>query len=156
LFMSALSSFFCYFYIDQASIISLIPKLSPLPPALAIAYSVLRYRFMDLVLTRSLLYSALGGLFLGFALLIAYYGGEWLFPDQRFRPVAFAVRFLLILFAFHFIFHALRDGLQRKIECSVFRHRVRGEEILKRFSQTLASWTTLDDLCCNALEKITD
>lgn len=156
LVMSALSSLFCSLFADQASIISLMPKLSPLPPALAIAYSVLRYRFMDMVITRSLLYSALGGLFLGFALLIGYYGGEWLFPDQRFRPVAFAVRFLLILFAFHFLFHALRDGLQKKIEHSVFRHRIRGAEILKQFSQTLASWTSLDDLCRNTLDKITE
>lgn len=154
--MCAISSLFCYLYPDKAPFISLIPKLSPLPPALAIAYSVLRYRFMDMVLTRSLLYSALGGLFLGFALLVANYGGAWLFPGQSFRPVAFAVRFLLILFAFHFLFHALRDGLQKRIERSFFRHRAHGAEILKRFSQTLTSWTNLDDLCRDTVEKITE
>jgi signal transduction histidine kinase len=111
---------------------------------------------MDMVLTRSLLYSALGGLFLGFALLIGYYGGEWLFPDQRFRPVGFAVRLLLLLFAFHFLFHALRDGLQRKIEHSFFHHRLRGTEILERFSQTLPTWTNLEDLSHYTLEKIAE
>jgi hypothetical protein len=132
LLMSAVSHFFCYLYPDKTSIISLIPKLSPLPPALAIGYSVLRYRFMDMVLTRSLLYSALGGLFLGFALLISYYGGGWLFPGQSFRPVAFAVRLLLLFFAFHFLFHTLRDGLQKSIDRSLFRHRSRSAELLKR------------------------
>jgi signal transduction histidine kinase len=156
LLMSAVAEFFCRLHPDRAAIISLVPKLSPLPPALAIGYSVLRYRFMDMVLTRSLLYSALGGLFLGFALLISYYGGGWLFPDQSFRPVAFAVRLLLILFAFHFLFHVLRDGLQRKIERSFFRHRLRSAEILKRFTQMLTSWSDLDGLCRDAVEKITN
>ena len=156
LFMCAGADFLCYLFRDQKTIVSLVPKLSPLPPALAIAYSVLRYRFMDMVLTRSLLYSALGVLFLGFALLVANYGEAWLFPHQGFRPVAFAVRFLLLLFAFHFLFHSVRDGLQKKIEHSVFHRRVRGAEILKRFSQTLASWSNLDDLCRNTVEKFAD
>jgi signal transduction histidine kinase len=155
LVMCGLSSFFCYLYPDHAPFISLIPKLSPLPPALAIGYSVLRYRFMDMVLTRSLLYSALGGLFLCFSLLIAYYGGAWFFPDQQFRPVAFAVRFLILLFAFHFLFHALRDGLQKSIERSFFRHRLRSAEMLKRFTQMLTSWSDLDGLCRDSVEKIT-
>jgi signal transduction histidine kinase len=154
--MCGLSSLLCYFYPDHAPFISLIPKLSPLPPALAIGYSVLRYRFMDMVLTRSLLYSALGGLFLCFSLLIAYYGGAWFFPDQRFRPVAFAVRFLLVLFAFHLLFHVLRDGLQKGIERSFFRRRLRSAEALKHFMQMLTSWSDLDGLCRAAVEKITN
>jgi len=156
LVMCAISSFFCHLYPDKAPFISLIPKLSPLPPALAIAYSVLRYRFMDLVLTRSLLYSTLGALFLGFALLVANYGGAWLFPERGFRPVAFAIRFLLIFFAFHFLFHVLRDGLQKSIERSVFRRRLRGAEVLKHFSQRLSSWSDLDGLCRDVVEKITN
>lgn len=154
LVMSAISLFFCSLYPDKAPFISLIPKLSPLPPALAIAYSVLRYRFMDMVLTRSLLYSTLGGVLLGLSLLIAYYGGGWLFPDHSFRPVAFAVRFLLIFFVFHFLFHVLRDGLQRSIERSFFRRRLRSAEMLKKFSQTLSSWSSLEGLCQDSVEKI--
>ena len=156
LLMSGISSFFCYLYPDKAPFISLVPKLSPLPPALAIAYSVLRYRFMDMVLSRSLLYSTLGGLFLGFTLLIAYYGGGWIFPAHGFRPVAFAVRFLLVFFVFHFLFHTLRNGLQKSIDRSFFRHRLRSAETLKHFSQTLSSWSNLDDLCRNSVEKITN
>ena len=156
LVMCGLSSFFCYLYPDKAPFISLLPKLSPLPPALAIAYSVLRYRFMDMVLTRSLLYSTLGGLFLGFSLLIAYYGGAWLFPDHRFRPIAFAIRFVLILFAFHLLLHVLRDGLQKGIEHSFFRRRLRSAEVLKHFSQRLSSWSDLDGLCRDVVEKITN
>jgi len=155
LIMCGLSSFFCYLYPDHAPVISLIPKLSPLPPALAIGYSVLRYRFMDMVLTRSLLYSALGALFLSFALLVANYGGGWLFPGQSFRPVAFAVRLLLLLFAFHFLFHVLRNGLQKSIERSFFRHRLRSAETLKRFTHMLTSWSDLDGLCRDSVEKIT-
>jgi len=108
-----------------------------------------------MVFTRSLLYSALGVLFLGFALLVAYYGGGWLFPGQNFRPVAFAVRLLLILFAFHFLFHVLRDGLQKSIERSFFRHRVRSAELLKQFTQMLTSWSDLEGLCRDAVEKFT-
>jgi len=155
LVMSAVSFFFCSLYPDRAPFISLIPKLSPLPPALAIAYSVLRYRFMDMVLTRSLLYSTLGGVFLGLSLLIAYYGGGWLFPDRGFRPVAFAIRFLLIFLVFHFLFHVLRDGLQKSIEHSFFRRRLRSVEKLKRFTQRLSSWSSLDELCQDSVEKIT-
>jgi signal transduction histidine kinase len=155
LVMCGLSSFFCYLYPDHAPFISLIPKLSPLPPALAIAYSVLRYRFMDMVFTRSLLYSTLGGVLLGLSLLVAYYGGGWLFPDHGFRPVAFAFRFLVIFFVFHFLFHILRDGLQKSIEHSFFRRRLRSVEKLQRFSQRLSSWSSLDELCRDSVEKIT-
>lgn len=155
LVMCGLSSVFCSLYPDKASFISLIPKLSPLPPALAIGYSVLRYRFMDMVFTRSLLYSALGALFLGFALLVANYGGGWLFPEHSFRPVVFAVRLLVIFFTFHFLFHLLRDGLQRSIDRSFFRHRLRSAEILKHFGQRLSSWSSLDGLCRDSVEKIT-
>ena len=155
LVMSAVSSFLCYFYPDGAPFISLIPKLSPLPPALAIAYSVLRYRFMDMVLSRSLLYSTLGGVLLGLSLLVAYYGGGWLFPDRGFHPVAFAVRFLVIFFVFHFLFHALRDGLQKSIERSFFRRRLSSAEKLKHFGQRLSSWSSLDELCRDSVEKIT-
>jgi signal transduction histidine kinase len=151
--MAALSFFFCSLYPDKAPFISLIPKLSPLPPALAIAYSVLRYRFMDMVLSRSLLYSTLGGVFLGLSLLIAYYGGEWLFPEHGFRPVAFAVRFLLIFFVFHFLFHVLRDGLQKSIEHSFFRRRLQSAEKLKRFGQRLSSWSSLGELCRDSVEQ---
>jgi len=103
-----------------------------------------------------LLYSTLGALFLGFALLVANYGGAWLFPERGFRPVAFAIRFLLIFFAFHFLFHVLRDGLQKSIERSVFRRRLRGAEVLKHFSQRLSSWSDLDGLCRDVVEKITN
>ena len=156
LVMCGLSSFFCSLYPDKAPFISLIPKLSPLPPALAIGYSVLRYRFMDMVLTRSLLYSTLGALFLGFALLVANYGGGWLLPGQSFRPVAFAVRLLLIFFAFHFLFHVLRDGLQKSIERSFFSRRLHSAEVLKHFGQTLSSWSSLDGLCRGVADKITN
>gem|GEM_PF-6793447 len=156
LLMSLGSSFLCHLYPDNAPFISLIPKLSPLPPAIAIAYSVLRYRFMDMVLTRSLLYSVLGGLFLGFFLLLTHYGGAWLFPDHRFRPVTFAVRFLLVLFAFHLLLHVLRDGLQKGIERSFFRRRLHSAEVLKHFSQRLSSWSDLNGLCRDVVGKITD
>ena len=76
LLLAVIPDFLCYLHPEKVDVISLIPKLGALPPALAIAYAVFRYRFMDIVLTRGLLYSSLGGLFLGLYLLVIQYGGN--------------------------------------------------------------------------------
>jgi signal transduction histidine kinase len=156
LLLVALPPFFCHSYPEHANLIGLIGKFGALPPALAIAYGVLRYRFMDVVLTRGLLYSSLGGLFMGFYVLAIQYGGPWLFSTADSHPVAFAAGVLFLLFVFHFLFHVTRDGLRRAIERSVFHHRMQSEEILKSFSQTLMRWSDLDGLCRSFTERVTD
>jgi signal transduction histidine kinase len=147
---------FCYFYPENTELITLIPKFAALPPAFAIAYGVFRYRFMDIVLTRGLLYSSLGGVLLGLCLLAAQYGDPWLFPAAGLHPVAFAVGILAVLFALHFLFHALRDGLQKGIDHCLFRHRQKSAEVLKSFSQTLTAWSDLGGLCRSFTEKVTE
>ena len=154
LVLVALPPFFCRSYPEYADLIGLIGKFGALPPAFAIAYGVLRYRFMDIVLTRGLLYSSLGGLFIGLYLLAIHYGGPLLFPAVDSYPVAFAAGVLLLLFVFHFLFHVARDGLRKAIERSVFRHRLRSEEMLRSFSQTLTTWTELGSLCRSFTERV--
>src|SRR5712691_4106775 len=156
LLLAQVPSFFCHLYPEKTDLISLIPKLAALPPALAIAYGVLRYRFMDMVLTRGLLYSSLGGLFLGLYLLVAQYGREWLSPAGGSHPVAFAVGILTLFFAFHLLLHALRDGLQKGIERSFFRRHWRSAEVLKSFSQTLTAWSDVGGLCRSFTTKVTE
>ena len=156
LLLAQIPSFFCYLYPEKTDFIALIGKFAALPPAFAIAYGVFRYRFMDIVLTRGLLYSSLGGLFLGLYLLFIQYGGKWLFLEEDFHPVAFAVGIVTLLFAFHFLFHILTDGLQKGIERCFFRHRVRSAEVLKSFSQTLTAWSDLSGLCRSFTEKVTE
>lgn len=155
LVLVALPPFFCQSYPDHADLIGLIGKFGALPPALAIAYGVLRYRFMDVVLTRGLLYTSLGGLFIGLYVLAIQYGGRWFSPED-FHPVAFAAGILLLLFALHFLFHVMRDGLQKAIEHSVFRHRLRSAEMLRSFSQTLTAWADLGGLCRSFAERVTN
>jgi signal transduction histidine kinase len=155
LLLVALPPFFCRSYPEHADFIGLIGKFGALPPALAIAYGVLRYRFMDVVLTRGLLYTSLGGLFIGLYVLAIQYGGRWFSPEDS-HPVAFAAGILLLLFAFHFLFHVMRDGLQKAIERNVFRHRRRSAEILRNFSQTLTTWSDLDGLCRSFAERVTE
>ncbi|MGE0682795.1 MAG: ATP-binding protein [Candidatus Binatia bacterium] len=155
LLLVALPPFFCQSYPEHADIIGLIGKFGALPPALAIAYGALRYRFMDVVLTRSLLYTSLGGLVIGLYVLAIQYGGRWFSPGDS-HPVAFAAGILLLLCAFHFLFHVMRDGLQKAIERSVFRHRLRSAEILKGFSQTLTTWSDLGGLCGSFAERVTE
>jgi signal transduction histidine kinase len=156
LLMALIPDFLCYFYPEKVDVISLVPKLGALPPALAIAYGVFRYRFMDIVLTRGLLYSSLGGLFLGLYLLAVKYAGKWLFSVGGLYPVAFVVGSLVLLFAFHFLFHLLRDGLQKGIERCFFHRRLKSAEMLKSFSQTLTSWSDLNGLCRSFIEKVTE
>jgi signal transduction histidine kinase len=154
--LAALPPFLCKPYPEYTDLAGLIGKFGALPPALAIAYGVLRYRFMDVVLTRGLLYSSLGGLLLGLWLLAIHYGGTWLFPRENFRPVALTVSVLVVLVVFHFLLHVLRDGLQKAIERSVFPHRLRSEEVLKSFSQTMTAWSDLKGLCESFIEKVTE
>ena len=156
LVLVALPPFFCLSYPEHTDLLGLIGKFGALPPALAIAYGVLRYRFMDVVLTRGLLYSSLGGLFIGLYVLAIQYGGPWLFPTADSHPVAFAAGVLLLLFAFHFLFHVTRDGLQKAIDRCVFRHRLRSAEMLRGFSQTLAAWSDLDGLCRSFTKHVTE
>jgi signal transduction histidine kinase len=156
LVLAAIPSLLCLLYPRQADWIGLVGKFGALPPALAIAYGVLRYRFMDIVLTRGLLYSILGGLCLGAYCLVLHYGGRWVFPGMGLHPVAFAVGAFALLFILHFFLHVIRDGVQKAIEHSLFRHRRRSEEMLKRFSQTLTSWSNLQALCEDFTERVTD
>ncbi len=156
LVLAALSSFLCPFYPKQAALIGLLGKFGALPPALAIAYGVLRYRFMDVVLTRGLLYSALGAFFIGLYVLLVQYGGQWFFPLAGSHRVAFAVSVLALLLTSHFLFHMARDGLQKAIARSFFRHHRRSAEILKGFSQTLTAWSDLDGLCRSFTERVTE
>jgi signal transduction histidine kinase len=155
LLLVALPPFFCQSYPEHADLIGLIGKFGALPPALAIAYGVLRYRFMDVVLTRGLLYTSLGGLFIGLYVLAIQYGGRWFSPEDA-HPVAFTAGILFLLFVLHFLFHVMRDGLQKAIERSVFRHRLRSAEILKGFSQTLTTWSDLGGLCRSFAERVTE
>ena len=155
LVMAALPPFFCLSYPEHTDLIGLFGKFGALPPALAIAYGVLRYRFMDVVLTRGLLYTSLGGLFIGFYVLAIQYGGPLLFPTADSHPVAFAAGVLLLLFIFHFLFHVARDGLQKAIERSVFRHHLRSAEVLRGYSHTLTAWSDLDGLCRSFTERVT-
>jgi len=111
---------------------------------------------MDIVLTRELLYSSLGGLFLGLYLLVVQYGGKWLFSVGGLSPVAFVVGSLVLLSAFHFLLHVLTDGLQKGIERCFFRHRLRSAEVLKSFSQTLTAWSDLGGLCRSFVEKVSE
>jgi signal transduction histidine kinase len=156
LLLAIIPDFLCYLYPEKGDVISLIPKLAALPPALAIAYGVFRYCFMDIVLTRGLLYSSLGGLFLGLYLLVVQYGGKWLFPEGGFYPLSFAVGILTLLGVFHFLFHIVRDGLQKGIDRCLFRHRLRSAEVLKSFSQTRTTWSDLGGLCRGFTEKVTE
>src|SRR5260221_5550335 len=156
LLLAALPPFFCPLYPEHADLVGLLEKFGALPPALAIAYGALRYRFMDVVLTRGLLYSALGGLFIGLYVLVIQYGGEWLFPLDDSHPVAFAAGVLLLLFAFHFLFYVARDGVRKAIERSVFRHRLRSAELLRGFSRTLTAWSDLGELCRSFTERVTE
>jgi len=156
LLLAVIPDFLCYLHPEKVDVISLVPKLGALPPALAIAYAVFRYRFMDIVLTRGLLYSSLGGLFLGLYLLVVQYGGKWLFSVGGLSPVAFVVGSLVLLSAFHFLLHVLTDGLQKGIERCFFRHRLRSAEVLKSFSQTLTAWSDLGGLCRSFVEKVSE
>ncbi|MBI3302384.1 MAG: hypothetical protein HYZ72_09970 [Deltaproteobacteria bacterium] len=156
LLLGAIPPFFCHLYPEKRDFIGLIPKFGALPPALAIAYGVFRYCFMDMVLTRGLLYSSLGGLFLGLYLLVVQYGGKWFFPEGSLHPVALAVGILTLLFAFHRLFHILRDGLQKGIDRCFFRRRLKSAEMLKSFSQTLTTWSDLGGLCRSFTEKVTE
>ena len=156
LLLEGLPHFFCHLYPEKTDFIGFIGKFAAFPPAFAIAYGVFRYRFMDIVLTRGLLYSSLGGLFLGLYLLVVQDGGKWLFPAGRFHPVAFAVGLLTVFFAFHRLFHMVRDGLQKGIDRCFFRHRLRSAEVLKSFSQTLTAWSDLSGLCRSFAEKVTE
>lgn len=156
LLLAALPPFFCPLSPKHADLIGLLGKFGALPPALAIAYGVLRYRFMDVVLTRGLLYSALGGLFIGLYVLVIQYGGQWLFPLDESHPVAFAAGVLLLLFTFHFLFHVARDGVQKAIERSVFRHHLHSAELLRGFSQTLTAWSDFGGLCRSFTERVTE
>jgi signal transduction histidine kinase len=63
---------------------------------------------------------------------------------------------LTLLFAFHLLFHALRDGLQKGIDRSFFRRHWRSAEVLKTFSQTLTTWADLGGLCRSFTEKVTE
>jgi signal transduction histidine kinase len=156
LLMVAVPSFFCRLYPAREDLIALIPKLAVLPPALAIAYGVFRYHFMDVVLTRGLLYSSLGALFIGLYLLAIQYGGQWLLLADKAHPIAFAGCILFLLLLFHFLFHVARDGLQKAIDRSVFRHRLKSAEMLRSFSQTLTEWSDLGGLCRSFTERVTD
>jgi signal transduction histidine kinase len=156
LVLAALPSVLCPLYPKYAEFVGLIGKFGALPPALAIAYGVLRYRFMDIVLTRGLLYAILGGLCLGAYFLVIHQGGSWLFPRSGFHPVAFTVGAFILLLILHFFLHVVRDGVQKAIEHSFFHHRRRSEEVLKRFSQTLTSWSSLRVLCEDFTDKVTD
>ncbi|HXG19296.1 MAG TPA: ATP-binding protein, partial [Methylomirabilota bacterium] len=93
---------------------------------------------------------------LGLYFLVLHYGGRWVFPGMGFHPVAFTVGALVLLFILHFFLHVVRDGVQKAIEHSLFRHRRRSEEVLKQFSQTLTSWSNLQALCEDFTEKVTD
>src|SRR5262245_7435118 len=156
LLLAAIPPFFCHFYPEKRDLIELIPKFGALPPALAIAYGVFRYHFMDVVLTRGLLYSSLWVLFLGLYLLVGEYGGRWIFPGGSVHSVAFAVGIATVLFAFHHLFHLLLDGLQKGIDRCFFHHRLRSAEVLKSFSQTLTAWSDLRGLCRSFTEKVTE
>jgi GAF domain-containing protein len=156
LLLAVILDFLCYLHPEKVDVISLIPKLGALPPALAIAYAVFRYRFMDIVLTRGLLYSSLGGLFLGLYLLVIQYGGKRLFSVGGLSPVAFVVGSLVLLSAFHFLLHVLTEGLQKGIERCFFQHRLRSAEVLKSFSQTFTTWSDLGGLCSSFVEKVTE
>jgi two-component system sporulation sensor kinase A len=153
LLLSAIPSVFCHLYPERAPFISLIPKLSPLPPALAIAYSVFRYRFMDMVLKRSLLYSTLSCLLLGLYFLGTQYGSESLLSEGKSHAVAF--NFLLILILI-FVFQPLKATVQTGIDRLFFARRLGAAEVLRSFSQTLTTWTDLGGLCHSFVEKITE
>jgi len=156
LLLDGLPYFFCHLYPAKTDFIGLIEKFAALPPAVAIAYAVFRYRFMDIVFTRGLLYSSLGGLFLGLYLLVVQYGGKWLFSVGGLSPVAFVVGSLVLLSAFHFLLHVLTDGLEKGIERCFFRHRLRSAEVLKSFSQTFTAWSDPGSLCRSFVEKVTE
>jgi signal transduction histidine kinase len=156
LLLAVIPDLLCYFYPEKGDVISLVPKLGALPPALAVAYGVFRYRFMDIVLTRGLLYSSLGVLSLCLYLLVVQYGGKWLFSVGGLSPLAFVVGSLILLSAFHFLLHVLTDGLQKGIDRCFFRHRLRSAEVLRSFSQTLTTWSDLGSLCRSFVEEVTN
>ena len=140
-------------YPENADLVSLIPKFGPLPAALALAYSVLRYRFMDVVLKKSLLYSLLSGLLLGLYLFGVKYGAEWLFPAGGLHPVVFDLIVILVLI---FAFQPLKAGLQKGIDRFFFRRHIEIAEVLKSFSQTLTTWSDLEGLCQSFVKKVTE
>src|SRR3989442_1907447 len=120
LLLEGLPHFFCHLYPEKTDFIGFIGKFAAFPPAFAIAYGVFRYRFMDIVLTRGLLYSSLGGLFLGLYLLVVQYGGKWLFSLGGLSPVALVVGGLGLLSALHFLLPLLTDGFEKGIERCFF------------------------------------
>jgi signal transduction histidine kinase len=156
LLLAMIPDLLCYLHPEKMDVISLIPKLGVLPPAFAIAYSVFRYRFLDVVFTRGLLYSSLGGLFLGLYLLVVQYGGKRLFSVGGLSPVAFVVGSLVLLSAFHFLLHVLTDGLEKGIERCFFHHRLKNAEVLRSFSRTFTTWSDLGGLCKSFVEKVTE
>lgn len=146
-------SLLCLLYPDKTDFIALISKFAALPPALAIAYGVLRYRFMDMVLKRSLLYSALSCLLLGLYLLVVRYGAEWLALAGGQPSVLSELIVILILL---FAFQPLKEGIQKEIDrlffCSC--RRLRSAEVQHSLSHALTTWSDLAGVCRNFVEKI--
>lgn len=153
-FFIVLSHVLFYYYPDKEDVIFSIPSLGGVLPAFVLAYAVIRYRYIDVLIKRGLLYSMLSGLFLGLYLLGARYGGEWLFPEGGASSVAF--NFLMILLLL-FAFQPLKGGLQREIDriffCSC--HSLKSAEVRKNLSQTLTTWTDLERLSASFTEKVT-
>lgn len=154
IFFIVLAHILFYFYPDQEDVIFSIPSLGGVLPAFVLAYAVIRYRYIDVLLKRGLLYSMLSGLFLGLYLLGARYGGDWLFAEGGASSVAFNFLMILVLL---FAFQPLKDGLQREIDriffCSC--HSLKNAEVRKNLSQILTTWTDLERLCASFTEKVT-
>lgn len=154
LLLVALPPVLCPFYPDKADLICLIPKFGSLPPALVLAYVVLRYRFMDIVLKRSLLYSLVSGLLLGLYLLGVRYGAEALFPAGGPHTVALDLFLILVLiFAFQPLKAGLQKGIDRLFFCSC--RDLKSAEVQKNFSQAFTHWSDLEALCRSFAEKVT-
>ena len=141
----------CHLFPEFRLQVSLVPKLgAALPVTLALAYIILRYRFMDIILKRSVLYTVLAGLLLGLYLVLVNSGAAWLFPEGKLRAVALDLLVILILI---FAFQPLKVRLQQSIDRLFFRRRLEGATLLQSFSQTLTSWSDLAGLCQSFVDK---
>ncbi len=120
---------------------------------LSFAYSIIRYRLLDIqvIIKRSILYSLLTGLFFGVYMIIVNVLGGWVGRVSPFGGGFFGIIFVLLI---AISFEPSRARLQKFINRLFYRSDYRRQATLSRLTESLRTFSEMEKLAEATLKVI--
>ncbi len=120
---------------------------------LSFAYSIIRYRLLDIqiIIKRSILYSTMTGLFIGVYMVIVNVVGGWVEQVSPFGGSIFGILFVLLI---AISFEPTRSRLQTFINRLFYKSDYQRQATLSKLTETLRTFMKMEELAYTTLEAI--